>query len=45
MNLPSQNYANQINLILKKIFKEENTKILKSAKLISKSYKISNNFN
>ncbi len=25
MNLPSQNYANQINLILKKIFKEENT--------------------
>ena len=39
MNLPSQNYANQINLILKKIFKEENTKILKSAKLISKSYK------
>tara|TARA_B100000886_G_C20269474_1_gene426416 strand:+ start:49 stop:777 length:729 start_codon:yes stop_codon:yes gene_type:complete len=39
MNLPSQKYANQINLILKKIFKEENTKILKSAKLISKSYK------
>ena len=39
MNLPSQNYANQINLILKKIFKEENTKILKSAKLISRSYK------
>ena len=39
MNLPSQNYANQINSILRKIFKEENTKILKSAKLISKSYK------
>ena len=39
MNLPSQNYANKINLILKKIFKEENTKILKSAKLISRSYK------
>ena len=39
MNLPSQNYANQINLILKKIFKEENAKILKSAKLISRSYK------
>ena len=39
MNLPSQNYANQINLILKKIFKEENTKIVKSAKLISRSYK------
>ena len=39
MNLPSQSYANQINLILKKIFKEENAKILKSAKLISKSYK------
>ena len=39
MNLPSQSYANQINLILKKIFKEENAKILKSAKLISRSYK------
>ena len=29
MNLPSQNYANQINLILKKIFKEENKLVKK----------------
>ena len=39
MKKPSKYYFSKINLILKKISKEENEKIIKSAKLIKASYK------
>ena len=39
MKKPSKDYYSKINLILKKIFKEEDKKIIKCAKLIKASYK------
>ena len=39
MKKPSKDYASKINLILKKIAKEENKKIIKCANLIKNSYK------
>ena len=39
MSKLTRNYASKINLILKKIIKEEEKKFIECAKLISKSYK------
>ena len=39
MSKLTRNYASKINAILKKIIKEEESKFIECAKLISKSYK------